>query len=72
MKVDNFRPELGSDVISGMIVTPVGMKVGVKLCNSKSNRSRDIRLPHYLPNDNDDESDDDAGVRRSSHKGKTA
>ena len=43
------------------------MKVRVKFGDSASHRSRDIRLPHFVTNDNDD---NDAGVRRSSHKGK--
>ena len=45
--VDNFRPEVHSDVISGVIVDPTGVKVRVKFVDSRSNRSRDIRLPHF-------------------------
>ena len=45
------------------------MKARVKFGDSRSNPSRDIRLPHFLTNEDDD--NDDAGVRRSSHKGKT-
>ena len=55
---DNFRPEVGSDVTSG--VDEGGMNVHLNFGDSRSNRFRDIRPPH----------DDDAGVRRSSHKGK--
>ena len=41
-----------------------------KFCNSRSSPSRDIRVPHFVTNDDDDAADD-AGVRRSPHKGKT-
>ena len=61
---DDFRPEVGSDVISGAVVEPTGVKISVKHSDSRSNRSRDIRLPHFVTNDDDD-------VRQSSHKGKT-
>ena len=40
------------------------MKGRVKFGDSKSNRSRDIRVSHFVKND------DDTGVRKSSHKGK--
>ena len=60
---DNFRPEVASDVISGMNVEQVGMNVHVKFGDFRSNRFRDIRLPHFVTND--------TGVRWSSHKGKT-
>ena len=46
--VDNFRPEGASDVISGVIVDPASMGDPVKFGDSKSNRSRDIRLPHFV------------------------
>ena len=39
------RPEVASDVISGAVVDPTGMKVSVKLGDSRSDRYRDIRLP---------------------------
>ena len=39
--LDNFRPEVDSQVISGLIVDPTGMKVPVKLGDSRLNRSRD-------------------------------
>ena len=57
--VDNFRPEVRSDVISGGVVDPTSLKVRVKYGDSGSNRSRDIRLTHFVTNDND--KDDDAG-----------
>ena len=41
------------------------MKVRVKFGDSRSNCSRDVRLPHFLTNDDDD---DEANVRWSSHK----
>ena len=46
--VDNFRPEEDSDVISGVVVDPTGMKVCVKFSDSRSNRSRDMRLSHFV------------------------
>ena len=51
MNVDNFRPEVPSDIISGVVVDPAGVKVRVKFGDSGSNRSRDIRLPHFVMND---------------------
>ena len=39
---DIFRPEVVSDVISGEIAVPVGMKVRVKFGDPRSNRFRDI------------------------------
>ena len=52
--IGNFRPEAHSDVISSVVVDPTGVKVPIKFCGSKSNRSRDIRLPHFVRNDKDD------------------
>ena len=40
--MNNFRPEVHSDVISGVLVDPTGMKVRVKFGDSRSNHSRDI------------------------------
>ena len=40
--VDDFRPEAQSDIISGMVVSPMGVKVSVKFGDSRSNSSRDI------------------------------
>ena len=45
---DNFRSEEASDVISGANVEQVGLNVHVKFGDSRSNRSRDIRLPHFV------------------------
>ena len=58
--VDNFRPEVYSDVISRVVVDPTGLKVRVKLGDSRSNPPRDIRLPHFVTNDDDNR---DAGRR---------
>ena len=52
---------MGSNVFSGEFIEPTGVKVPVKFGDSRSNRPRDIRLPHFV-------TDSDAGVRRSSHK----
>ena len=68
LNFDHCQPQVCSDVISGEVIDPTGVKVRVKFGDSRSYRSRDIRLPHFMRNDNDD--GDDAGVRRSSHKGK--
>ena len=43
-------------------VDPTGVKVFVKFGDSRSNRSRDIRLPHVVTNDVDNDNDD-AGRR---------
>ena len=40
------RPEAASDVID-----PTGVDVHIKLGDSRSNFSRDIRLPHFVMND---------------------
>ena len=45
-EVDNFRPEVDTDVISGVVVDAIRMKVCVKFGDSRSKLSRDIRLPH--------------------------
>ena len=59
--VENFRPEADSDVKSGVVVNPTGMKICIQFDDSKSNRCRDIRLPHFVTNDNDN----DAAGRRT-------
>ena len=46
----NLWPELVSDVISGVIIDPTGVMVLVKFGYSRSNRSQDIRLPHFVTN----------------------
>ena len=53
LNFDNCQPELVSDVISGAVVDPTGVKIRVKFGDSRSNRSRDIRLPDFVTNDND-------------------
>ena len=60
--VDSFRLEVYNDVISGVVVDPMGMKVPVKFGESRSNRSIDIRLPHFVMNDDDN---NDAAGRRT-------
>ena len=46
--VDYFRPDVHSDVMSGVVVEPKGLKVRVKFGDSRSNRSGDMRLPHFV------------------------
>ena len=53
--VDNFRPEVHMDVISGVSVDSTGMKARVKFGDSRSKCSR--ILPHFVTNDNDDDDD---------------
>ena len=48
---DNFRPEAVSEVLSGVDVECVGVDVRVKLGDSTSNRSRDIRAAHFVTNE---------------------
>ena len=55
---------VGSDVISGVVVDRTGLKVPVQFVDSRSNRSSDKPLPHFVTNDNDGNDNDDAGVRR--------
>ena len=43
LNYDNCQPEAASDVISGAVVDPTG--------DSRSNRSREIRLPRFVTND---------------------
>ena len=50
----SFGPEVYSDVISGVVVDPTSVKVSAKFDDSMSNRSRDIRVPHFVTNYNDD------------------
>ena len=42
------RPEVHSDVIFGVVVDLTDVKVPVKFGDSRLNRSRDIRLPHFV------------------------
>ena len=62
------RPDATSDVVSGVAYRPIGVMVHAKFNDSRSNRSRDIRLPQFVTNV--DDNDKNAGVRRSSRKGK--
>ena len=50
----SFRPEVVHDIISGANVGRVGMDVPVKFGDSRSNRSRDIRLPYFAMNKEND------------------
>ena len=45
---DNFPSKVGSDVLSGVAVESVGTDVLVKLCDSRSNHSRDIRAAQFV------------------------
>ena len=45
---DNFRPKVRSDVTSGVDVEQGGMNVHPNFGDFRSNRSRDIRLPHFV------------------------
>ena len=48
---DNFRPEIVSDVISGLAVQHVGVDVYVKVGGSRSNRFRYIQTAHFVMDD---------------------
>ena len=48
---DSFRSEVDSNVVSGMVIEMTGVEAGVKFGDSRSNLSRDIRLPHFAMND---------------------
>ena len=50
-----------SDIISSAVVDPTGLKVRVKFGDYRSTRSRDIRLSHFVTND--DGNDNDVGRR---------
>ena len=39
--------------MSGVVVDPMGVKVDVKFGDCRSNCSLDIRLPHFVMNNND-------------------
>ena len=54
--------------MSGVNIGLVGLDALEKFGDSRSNGSRDMRLPHFVTNDDDD----GAGVRRISHRGKTS
>ena len=62
----SFRQKRDSDVISSKSVGLVCLDVAVKLDDSRSNRSRDIRLPPFVSSDSDnddDNKDNDTGRR---------
>ena len=64
--VNNFRQEVFNDVVSSVVVDLTGVKVPEKFSDSRSNLSRDICLPHFVRNDDDngnDNDNDDAGRR---------
>ena len=44
----SFQPEVVRDVIFGVVVVATGVKVRVKFGDSRSNRSPNIRLPHFV------------------------
>ena len=48
---DNCRLEVAVDVISGMAIEYVGVDFHVKLDDSRSNRSGDIRAAHFVTDD---------------------
>ena len=48
---DNCRPEVAGDVMSGAALVYVGVDVPTKFGDSRSSRSRDIRLPHFVTDD---------------------
>ena len=45
---DNFRPEVASDVMFGVVVERTRMDVTGKFGDSRSNRSRDIRAARFV------------------------
>ena len=45
------RSEVAGDVMSGVFVDPTGVNALVKFGYSRSNRARDIRLPHFVMNE---------------------
>ena len=55
--VDNFRREAYGDVISGLFVASTGVKVPEKFGDYMSNSARNIRLPHFVTNNDDNEND---------------
>ena len=57
---DDFRPGVGSDAISGVVVDPAGMKVSVKFGDS---RSRPFSTSRYMTVSNARRTND--GARRS-------
>ena len=52
-KVDNIRPEVASDVMPGVVADTTDMGVSVKFGYSRSHRSLDMRLPHFVMDDDE-------------------
>ena len=50
---NNFQPEVVSDIISSVAVEQVGMDACIKFSDPRSNRSRDIRVAHFVVDDNE-------------------
>ena len=50
---DNFRPEVVNDIISSVTIEYVDVDVRAKFGDSRSNRSRDIRVAHFLMDDDE-------------------
>ena len=48
LNFDDCQLEVVSDVISGMVDQGVGLDVCVNFGDSRSNRSQDTRLPHFV------------------------
>ena len=46
-----FQLEVVSDVISGVNVEHARVDVSAKFGDSRSDRSRDVRLPHFVTDD---------------------
>ena len=53
-----LKPSEASFSAVGVVVDPTGVKVRLKFGDPRSNRSRDIRLPHFVMNDDNNENDD--------------
>ena len=54
LKFDNCQLEAVCDVMSSEVVDPTGVDVRAQDGDSRSNRSRDIRLPHFVTSGDDD------------------
>ena len=53
----SFRAEVVSDVISCANVEQIGNNVPIKFGDFRLNRSLDIRLPHFVTNNDNDDAD---------------
>ena len=47
-----FRPKVVGDVMFGVLVDSMSVKLPVKFRHSMSHCPQDIRLPHFVTNDN--------------------